>query len=188
MTSLNRNFNGDRLKAARLYNGMSITELSKEVQISSQAVSQYENGKIAPKTDVLLRIMGTLGFPRGYFYEDGGDELVIGDTYFRSPSSTLKREKLAKQLSFKGHRQCEPLDAETPLPQPRYLKHALKMIFDKRLLSHEGFFNELSNRGFTLNTTMVEQLLDLNPGYFRINRGHVRSHPVYKMILCESNV
>ena len=50
------------------------------------------------------------------------------------------------------------------------LKHALKMIFDKRLLSHEGFFNELSNRGFTLNTTMVEQLLDLNPGYFRMNR------------------
>lgn len=377
MASLNGNFNGARLKSARLYNGMAITEISNAIDISSQAISQYENGKIAPKTEVLLKLIGELGFPREFFYEQDEEELIVGDTYFRSPSSTLKKEKqaqiervkllikiylvinkyikfpeykqidvenlnladldieiladtvrkvwglgdgpiwniidimekngilissftthnnidaysqvevekkknhlipvvvlgadkenayrrqfsaahelghillddlfdidsmtkveysnmenimhrfagsllipkdmliedltrgrrtelklyfdlkkkyrvsaaalivranqidalnvnqyqyLMKQLSFKGYRQIEPFDTETPVPQPRYLKHALNMIFEKKLLSHEGFFKELSNFGLTLNSYMVEELLGLEPGYFKFNK------------------
>ena len=89
-------FNGKRLKAARLYRGLTISEEAKMSDISKQAISQFENGKTEPRLETLMKIMQVLRFPREYFYENPEDKVVIGDTYFRSLSSTSNKECLAQ--------------------------------------------------------------------------------------------
>ena len=89
-------FNGKRLKAARLYRGLTISEEAKMSDISKQAISQFENGKTEPRLETLMKIMQVLRFPREYFYENPEDKVVIGDTYFRSLSSTSNKDRLAQ--------------------------------------------------------------------------------------------
>ena len=89
-------FNGKRLKAARLYRGLTISEEAKMSDVSKQAISQFENGKTEPRLETLMKIMQVLRFPREYFYENPEDKVVIGDTYFRSLSSTSNKDRLAQ--------------------------------------------------------------------------------------------
>ena len=39
-------FNGNRLKSARQYRGLTVEELAQKINVSKQTVSQYETGKI----------------------------------------------------------------------------------------------------------------------------------------------
>ena len=39
-------FNGDRLKAARIYRGLNVAELAEKLGLQRQTVSMYENNKI----------------------------------------------------------------------------------------------------------------------------------------------
>ncbi|HCA7412651.1 TPA: helix-turn-helix transcriptional regulator, partial [Staphylococcus pseudintermedius] len=41
---MNSSFNGRRLKEARLYNKLTITELAEKLNITKQMISKYENG------------------------------------------------------------------------------------------------------------------------------------------------
>ena len=68
-------FNGKRLKAARLYRGLTISEVAKMSDVSKQAISQFENSKAEPKLETLMKIMQILKFPREYFYENPEDKV-----------------------------------------------------------------------------------------------------------------
>lgn len=81
------NFNGERLKSARIYRNMTITELAQRVNISKQAISQYEKNQITPKPDVLFNFVSVLQFPIGYFTEKDNENINIENTFFRSLSS-----------------------------------------------------------------------------------------------------
>ena len=41
-----KSFNGNRLKLARQYRGLTVEELSQKINVSKQTISQYETGKI----------------------------------------------------------------------------------------------------------------------------------------------
>ena len=43
MMRIQSGFNGKRLKAARLYRGLTISEVAKMSDVSKQAISQFEN-------------------------------------------------------------------------------------------------------------------------------------------------
>lgn len=88
-----RNFNGMRLQSARIYRGMTITELANALGITKQSVSQYENNLISPQFDVLMKIINVLRFPREYFYEEDEIEVTLGNTYFRALSKMSKKEE-----------------------------------------------------------------------------------------------
>jgi Zn-dependent peptidase ImmA (M78 family)/DNA-binding XRE family transcriptional regulator len=90
----NIEFNGERLKSARLYRGKTITELAEETEISKQAISQFENGKATPSIETLLKIMNVLKFPREYFLQV--DEDITVNTFFRSLLTTNKKEQLVQ--------------------------------------------------------------------------------------------
>ncbi|MDG6893031.1 helix-turn-helix domain-containing protein [Clostridium perfringens] len=90
----NNNFNGARLKTARLYRGKTIKELADATGISKQAISQFENSKSTPSLETLLAIMNALKFPRDYFYQID-DEIEI-NTFFRALSTTSKKEQLCQ--------------------------------------------------------------------------------------------
>lgn len=89
-------FNGERLKAARLYNAMTISDVAEKVGVSKQAISQFETNKSEPKLETIITIASKLGFPRDYFYEADKNKTVVGDTYFRSLASTTNKERLAQ--------------------------------------------------------------------------------------------
>ena len=90
----NIEFNGERLKSARLYRGKTITELADETEISKQAISQFENGKATPSIETLLKIMNVLKFPREYFRQVDDDITV--NTFFRALLTTSKKEQLVQ--------------------------------------------------------------------------------------------
>jgi Zn-dependent peptidase ImmA (M78 family)/DNA-binding XRE family transcriptional regulator len=89
-------FNGERLKAARLYNALTVSDVAEKTGISKQAVSQFETNKAEPKLETILTISNLLGFPRDYFYGEEDNKAKIGDTYFRSLSTTTNKERLAQ--------------------------------------------------------------------------------------------
>ena len=41
-------FNGQRLRQARLYNGLSINDLAEILGVTKQAISQYETQNVTP--------------------------------------------------------------------------------------------------------------------------------------------
>lgn len=96
MSMLESSFNGARLRAARQYNGMTISEVAQALHITNQSVSQFENNKVEPKNENVFLLSNLLGFPREYFYESDNLEITIGNTYFRSLASTSKKERNAQ--------------------------------------------------------------------------------------------
>lgn len=96
MSVLESSFNGARLKSARQYNGMTIGEVAEALNVSNQSISQFENNKTEPRLENVFALSNLLGFPRDYFYEKDNADVTIGNTYFRSLTTTTKKERNAQ--------------------------------------------------------------------------------------------
>lgn len=84
-------FNGERLKKARIYRGLTVAELAEQVNCQRQTLSMYEISKSQPTdTDVVARIAQILDFPVNYFYEHS-EPCISGTVYFRSLLTTNKK-------------------------------------------------------------------------------------------------
>lgn len=92
----NREFNGERLKTARLYRNKTIKELADDTEITKQSISQFENNKSVPSLETLLKIINALNFPREYFYQDDDKSIQNGNMFFRSLMATSKKEQLCQ--------------------------------------------------------------------------------------------
>ena len=95
------NFNPMRLNEARLYRKITIEELAKSVGIKKQAISQFENGKSSPEFNTLQSISNTLNFPIRFFIEDNRKDIVLGNTYFRAPFSSNKKDLNSQRIKAK---------------------------------------------------------------------------------------
>lgn len=84
------NFNGERLKLARIYRNMTASELAEKIGVTRQAVLQYEKNENNPKLDTEFTIITTLHFPRDFFYKDNLYDVPVENTFFRALSSTKK--------------------------------------------------------------------------------------------------
>lgn len=96
-------FNGDRLKSARIYRGLTVAELAKELELQRQTVSSYENNKIInPDDNVIKKMSLILEFPEEYFLEKNSMECKVGSTYFRSLLTTNKkyRNQQIQKMNF----------------------------------------------------------------------------------------
>lgn len=94
-------FNGKRLKSARKYREKSMSDLSKDIGVSRQTISQYEHGLISPQFEILMKIVNSLNFPKEYFYENNGIDIELGNTYFRASSRMSKKEENAQKEKTK---------------------------------------------------------------------------------------
>lgn len=97
----NINFNGERLKFARIYRGLTISELAVKIGVSKQMISKYENNKSVPTFETLLCIVDVLDFPKDYFFEEDLIKPKVGNTYFRSLFSTSKKDQLMQTYRIK---------------------------------------------------------------------------------------
>lgn len=98
-------FNGDRLKKARIYRGLTVAELAEKVDCQRQTLSMYEISKSQPADDsIVKKIARALAFPVKYFYENG-NSTKPGTIYFRSLLTTNKKyrsEQIVK-MEFLSH-------------------------------------------------------------------------------------
>lgn len=84
-------FNGERLKKARLYRGLTVAELADKIDCQRQTVSMYENNRIkSPESSTVEKLSRELKFPVKYFYEPNCT-LNVGSTYFRALLTTNKK-------------------------------------------------------------------------------------------------
>lgn len=92
-------FNGERLKKARIYRGLTVAELAEKIGCQRQTLSMYEISKSQP-TDpkIVEQISQALDFPAKFFYERP-DLPPTSTIYFRSLLTTSKKyrnEQIAK--------------------------------------------------------------------------------------------
>ena len=93
-------FNGERLKKARIYNGLTLTELAEKTEISKQSISLYENGKNIPDYQRVAIMSQALGFPRGYFFQEDKISTRTETTYFRSQATATKKDRNAQSVKL----------------------------------------------------------------------------------------
>ena len=92
------NFNGDRLRIARIYRNMTISDLEKMIGVTKQAISQYEKGIIAPKSEVLFQLVSVLRFPLDFFTEIDNGTTKVENTFFRSLSGVKKLDLNTEEI------------------------------------------------------------------------------------------
>lgn len=96
-------FNGERLKAARIYRGLTVAELAEKLELQRQTVSMYENDKIKnPDFNTITTMSKVLGFPKKFFYEQNTIDVKNGSTYFRAllTSSKKYRNEQIQRIDF----------------------------------------------------------------------------------------
>lgn len=90
-------FNGERLRKARVYRGLTVAELAEKTNCLRQTISMYENGKTKPMDNsTVIRLANALDFPPKFFLEND-ISLSTGATYFRALLTTNKKYR-AEQI------------------------------------------------------------------------------------------
>lgn len=84
---------GEKLRIARQIRNKTITQLAKEVDVSKQAISQYESELIEPKGEILSKICNVLSFPLFFFIKPFKEEINVSNTFFRALNSTPALER-----------------------------------------------------------------------------------------------
>lgn len=93
-------FNGKRLKNARLFRGLTLTELAENTGISKQSLSLYENEKNTPEHERVRALATSLNFPYDFFFQMDAWETVTDVTYFRSLASATKMDRTAQSIKL----------------------------------------------------------------------------------------
>jgi len=90
------------LTKARVYSGLTKKELGDRVDISAQAISQYENGSRIPQPEILSKIADLLEVPLAFFHKDKECEVVSHTPVFhrakasqRTTTKYLRRTEIA---------------------------------------------------------------------------------------------
>ena len=96
----NKFFNGNKLKVARLFNGISLTDLANKTGISKQLLSLYENKKNVPDYSKMFLLAQNLNFPIDYFFTEDTFVARTDTTYFRSQSTATKRERISQSVKL----------------------------------------------------------------------------------------
>ena len=82
---------GERLKEGRVFRKMTQNELARELDVSKQAVSQYETGVNLPKIEVMEKIYEVLDLPCEYFMKEV-DYHITTPVFFRKLKTAVKKE------------------------------------------------------------------------------------------------
>lgn len=93
-------FNGNRLKNARLFRGLTLTELANRTGISKQSLSLYENERNIPEYERAQALASSLSFPYEFFFQVDGCETMTEVTYFRSLASATKMARTSQSVKL----------------------------------------------------------------------------------------
>ncbi len=97
---IEKKFYGERLRSARMYRGLTLTELARRTDISKQSLSLYENDNNMPDYMKVRKISLELKFPYDYFFQEDSYIVKTGATYFRSLASATKKDRIAQSIKL----------------------------------------------------------------------------------------
>lgn len=97
---IEKKFYGERLRNARMYRGMTLTELAKRAEISKQSLSLYENDNNTPDYMKVRLLASELNFPYDYFFQKDSYVAKTETTYFRSLVSATKKDRTAQSIKL----------------------------------------------------------------------------------------
>ena len=83
-------FNATRLKDARLLRGLTQPDLADLIGVTKQAISQYENGIVVPRGDIVINMAESLGMPLAYFSMEESNAIKT-PIFFRSRKTSRKK-------------------------------------------------------------------------------------------------
>jgi Zn-dependent peptidase ImmA (M78 family)/transcriptional regulator with XRE-family HTH domain len=98
-------FNGKRLKQARNVYGLTVTSLAEMIEVSKQAISQFEKsepggkGSPTPRSEVLDKISNSLNFPKDFFLQ-GSYILNESPIHYRSLNAATKAARHRAEVKF----------------------------------------------------------------------------------------
>jgi len=81
-------FLGEKLRLARLLNGMTLKELGEAVTASRQFIHQLEGDTRQPAEDTLYALCEALSVQRGFFYEVLENDVKFEQCHFRKRKTT----------------------------------------------------------------------------------------------------
>ena len=96
-------FVGLRLKEAREARGLTVSSLADLIGVTRQAVSQYENGQVAPSANTMSQITRTLNIPLGFFLEPVAPDEATSSVFYRSMSATTKSARARAEQIGRAH-------------------------------------------------------------------------------------
>lgn len=94
-------FNGTRLREARRFRNLSITELADKVNISKQMISKYERGDSIPSAKTYSKLVFVLQFPLSFFQQSDKFTQINRGTFYRSRFTSTQTEKKQTELKKK---------------------------------------------------------------------------------------
>lgn len=97
---IEKKFYGERLRSARMYRGLTLTELAKRTEISKQSLSLYENDNNTPDYMKVRLLASELNFPYDYFFQKDSYAAKTETTYFRSLASATKKDRTAQSIKL----------------------------------------------------------------------------------------
>ena len=74
--------NGEKIKALRTAQGMSMAELSRRASMSDRAIRYIEAGEREPSVDAIQKIAAALGVTTDYFMDDATFQKELSDDQF----------------------------------------------------------------------------------------------------------
>ena len=87
-----KDFNGSRLKSARVYRGLSVADLAERLGLQRQTIALYEAQKIdTPNFEHVRKMADILNFPIDFFLQEDQTSVQFGSTYFRSLLTTNRK-------------------------------------------------------------------------------------------------
>lgn len=86
------NFNATRLKEARLLRELTQPELADLIGVTKQAISQYENGIVVPRSDTIIEMAKSLQMPLAYFSMEESNPIKT-PVFFRSRKTSRKKTR-----------------------------------------------------------------------------------------------
>lgn len=127
-----------RIKQARVSRALSMVELAELIEVSKQAISQYEIGKLSPSKSVLNRIAMILKYPTNFFYKEYPiSNNASSPIFFRSRKTTaIKNLNAAKEKIeiFREISDCLEKYVDFPrlnLPKIKYMDNGINPIDDE---------------------------------------------------------
>lgn len=173
--------NGSRIREARQYRRLTITQLAERLNVSKQMVSKYERDISQPSIDVFQNIVKELKFPLRYFTNDDISNYTDEGTFYRSrlsasksekrPTETLKKatsiveDYFAQYVNFPKLDKID-IDISSPVKAARYIR-------DKWSLGNSPILNMvnlLESHGILI--TLIDsksEKVDAQGGYVSVN-------------------
>lgn len=111
---------GEKLRAARIDQNMSLRELAEKAEVSASLLSQIENGKANPSVRSLYSIAAALSLPVDYFFtEDGDQKTELEETQSTVSQMTPSRLRAMQEQGLLGEADFfndqKPLRAKGPM-------------------------------------------------------------------------